>query len=69
MLNLEKLVRLNSEGYTQKEMAKELNVCRTTVQRTLKKLHLNTPNYHNALKFDNAVFPSPSSAFPKLNFL
>jgi len=55
-LNLEKLVRLNSEGYTKKEMAKELNVCRTTVQRALKKLHLNTPNYHNALKFDNTVF-------------
>lgn len=56
MLDIEKLIRLNSEGYTQKEMAKELNVCRATVQRTLRKLHLNTPNYHNALKFDNTVF-------------
>jgi transcriptional regulator with XRE-family HTH domain len=56
MIDVKELVKLNSEGYTQKEMAKKLNVCRTTVQRALKKLHLSTPNYHNALKFDNTVF-------------
>ena len=56
MIDVEKLKKLNSEGFTQKQMAQELGVCRTTVQRALKKLHLSTPNYHNALKFDNTVF-------------
>lgn len=56
MLDTKELIKLNSGGYTQKEMAKKLNVCRASVQRALKKLHLSTPNYHNALKFDNTVF-------------
>lgn len=56
MLDIKELIKLNSEGYTQKEMAKKLSVCRASVQRALRKLHLSTPNYHNALKFDNTVF-------------
>ena len=56
MLDVKELIKLNSEGYTQKEMAKKLGVCRASVQRALRKLHLSTPNYHNALKFDNTVF-------------
>ena len=56
MLDIKELIKLNSEGYTQKEMAKKLGVCRSSVQRALKKLNLSTPNHHNALKFDNTVF-------------
>lgn len=55
-MNTEELIKLNSSGYTQREMAKILNVDRTTVQKHLKKLGLSTPNYHNRLKFDNTVF-------------
>ena len=55
-MNTEELIKLNSSGYTQREMAKILNVNRTTIQRHLKKLGLSTPNYHNKLKFDNTVF-------------
>ena len=55
-MNIEELIKLNNSGYTQREMAKILNVNRTTIQRHLKKLELSTPNYHNRLKFDNTVF-------------
>ena len=55
-MNTEELIKLNNSGYTQREMAKILNVNRTTIQRHLKKLGLSTPNYHNELKFDNTVF-------------
>lgn len=55
-MNTEELIKLNNSGYTQREMAKMLNVDRTTIQRHLKKLGLSTPNYHNELKFDNTVF-------------
>ena len=55
-MNTEELIKLNNSGYTQREMAKILNVNRTTIQRHLKKLKLSTPNYHNRLKFDNTVF-------------
>lgn len=55
-MNTSELLRLNSAGFTQREMAKALNVSRVTVQRALRKLHVSTPNYHNALKFDNTVF-------------
>lgn len=56
MVNVSELLRLNSEGYTQRQMAEKLNINRTTVQRALKRLHVSTPNRHNALKFDNTVF-------------
>ena len=55
-MNTEELIKLNNSGYTQREMAKILNVNRTTIQRYLKKLGLSTPNYHNKLKLDNTVF-------------
>jgi predicted transcriptional regulator len=58
MVEIEKLIELNFKGLTQREMAKELNVSRATVQRTLKKLCISTPNHHNSLKFDNTVFDS-----------
>ena len=61
MVNIKELLKLNSSGKTQKEIAKKLKVSRATVQRTLKKLGINTPNYHNALKFDNTVFDSIDS--------
>lgn len=56
MINVNKLLELNASGYTQKEMAKLLKVSRSTVQRTLHRYHIKTPNYHNAVKFDNCVF-------------
>ena len=56
MINLEELVKLNCSGLTQNEIATKLNVSRSTVQKYLKILHVNTPNYHNLLKFDNTVF-------------
>lgn len=56
MINVNKLLELNASGYTQKEMAKLLKVSRSTVQRTLRRYHIKTPNYHNAVKFDNCVF-------------
>ena len=49
-MNTEELIKLNSSGYTQREMAKILNVNRRTIQKHLKKLGLSTPNYHNRLK-------------------
>ena len=55
-MNIEELIKLNNSGYTQREMAKILNVHRRTIQKHLKKLGLSTPNYHNRLKFDNTVF-------------
>lgn len=55
-INVEKLLKLNSNGFTQKQIAKELGVSRATIQRTLRKMQVSTPNYHNALKFDNTVF-------------
>lgn len=58
MVNIEKLLELNSNGLTQKQIATELKVSRVTVQRTLKRLNVSTPNYHNSLKFDNTVFDS-----------
>ena len=58
MINIEKLLELNSSGLTQKQIATELNVSRATVQRALRKLNVSTPNYHNSLKFDNTVFDS-----------
>lgn len=56
MINIETLLKLNEEGLTQREMAARLNVDRTTIQRALKKLNVKTPNYHNAVKFNNTVF-------------
>lgn len=58
MIDIEKLLELNSSGLTQKQIATELNVSRTTVQRALRKLNVSTPNYHNSLKFDDTVFDS-----------
>ena len=58
MINIEKLLELNSSGLTQKQIAIELNVSRATIQRALRKLNVSTPNYHNSLKFDNTVFDS-----------
>ena len=60
-MNIEELIKLNNSGYTQREMAKILNVNRTTIQRHLKKFGLSTPNYHNKLKFDNTVFDNIDS--------
>lgn len=58
MVDVDKLLELNFSGLTQKQIAKELGISRTTVQKKLRKLHVNTPNYHNSLKFDNTVFDS-----------
>lgn len=58
MINLKELIECNNSGLTQREMAKKFGVCRTTVQKALRKNGLKTPNYHNALKFDNTVFDS-----------
>ena len=33
-----------------------MNIGYTTLHRWLRKLNINLPNYHNALKFDNTVF-------------
>lgn len=56
MVDIKELIKLNSSGYTQKQMAKKLNVSRSTIQRTLKRISASTPNWHNSLKFDNTVF-------------
>lgn len=56
MIDNNKLIELNKSGLTQREIAKELNVSRATIQRALRKLGIHTPNYHNTLKFDNTVF-------------
>lgn len=56
MVDIKELIEYNNSGLTQKEMAKKLGISRTTLQRALRKNRLSTPNYHNALKFDNTVF-------------
>lgn len=51
-----RIPKLIQEGKTCKEICKELNVSKSTVNRRCKKLSLSIPNYHNQLKFDNTVF-------------
>lgn len=52
-LNIEKLIK---EGKTAKEICTSLQISKSTLFRTLNKLDLQIPNYHNSLKFDNTVF-------------
>lgn len=55
-----------NSGMTIKEIANHLGISRSAVNRRLRALELNVPNYHNALKFDNTVFDSINSEEPKL---
>lgn len=50
-----------NSGMTIKEIANHLGISRSAVNRRLRALELNVPNYHNALKFDNTVFDSINS--------
>lgn len=52
----EKLTKLANLGLTGHQIIKEMNIGYTTLHRWLRKLNINLPNYHNALKFDNTVF-------------
>lgn len=55
-MNINILVKLNSFGFSQKEMQKILNCTRGQIQYHLKKLNLSTYNYHNAIKFNDHIF-------------
>lgn len=51
-----KLPKAIKRGMTIKEISIHLDISESAVNRRLRKLGLNVPNYHNALKFDNTVF-------------
>lgn len=52
----ERLPKLIQEGKTSKEISLLLGISKSAVYRRCKKLNLNIPNHHNALKFNNTVF-------------
>lgn len=51
-----RLIKLVQEKKSGHQIADLLGVNYTTVHRWLRKLGINLPNFHNALKFDNTVF-------------
>ena len=55
-ITVEQIVKLNNQGLSKREIAKELNCSKSTVERRLKKANIQLPNRHNSLKFDNTVF-------------
>lgn len=48
-------------GLTIAEISKGLGISKSAVNRRLRILGINIPNYHNALKFDNTVFDTIDS--------
>lgn len=55
------LPKMVNEKLTITEISKSLNISKSAVNRRLRFLGINIPNYHNALKFDNTVFDSIDS--------
>ena len=52
----EKLQQLANQKLSGIQISKALGINYTTVHRWLRKLNINLPNYHNALKFNNKIF-------------
>lgn len=55
-ITVEQIVKLSDKGLSKREMAKELQCSKSTIERKLRKAGIRLVNRHNSVKFDSTVF-------------